>query len=205
MENKYYCYSWKMYQYKHNVNNNNNKNNIIQAVRKSLLLQSYVLNYMYMYIIGFVQGWPISTFSPYMGIEEFFVMYISGCLFSSLSKIYIEQKLNVSSSKHGAVSHHWLIFDIKSNILSETFKTHLFFGLTKCFWFLIFTSCFFSWKSGAISAVFGYVALGFPNRKLLTISIFVRDELSVSVTAFEVKIMVYLTQLLINNVMQSIL
>lgn len=49
----------------------------------------------------------------------------------------------------------------------------------------------FSWKSGAISAVFGYAALGFPNRKLLTISILVRDELSVSVTAFEVIIVVY--------------
>jgi len=35
-------------------------------------------------------------------------------------------------------------------------------------------------------------------------SITVRDELSVSVTAFEVKIMVYYTKLLINNVMQSI-
>lgn len=57
-----------------------------------------------MYIIGFVQVWPISTFSPYMGIEEFFVMYISACLFSSLSKIYIEQNLNVTSSRHGAVS-----------------------------------------------------------------------------------------------------
>ncbi|KAL5240087.1 hypothetical protein ACI65C_007497 [Semiaphis heraclei] len=99
-------------------------------------LWSLTANVVYLYYplckLRFVQSWPISTFSSYMGIEEFFVMYISACLFSSLSKIYIEQHLNMSSSKHGA--------------------------------------------SGPISAVFGYVALGFPNRKLLTISMFVRDE-----------------------------
>lgn len=58
-----------------------------------------------MYIhIGFIKTWPLSTFSPLMGIEEFFVMYISACLFCSLSRIYIERKLNISENKHGAVS-----------------------------------------------------------------------------------------------------
>lgn len=58
------------------------------------------------------------------------------------------------------------------------------------FWLIIFSAFYFPWKSGPISAVFGYVAFGFPNRKLLTISMFVRDE-RISVTAFEVRIMVY--------------
>ncbi|XP_025204820.1 presenilins-associated rhomboid-like protein, mitochondrial isoform X2 [Melanaphis sacchari] len=72
-------------------------------------LWSLTVNVVYLYYplckFGFVRAWPISMFSPYMAIEEFFVFYISACMFSSLSRIYIEPKLNMSrkKSRHGAV------------------------------------------------------------------------------------------------------
>ncbi|CAH1720178.1 unnamed protein product [Aphis gossypii] len=121
---------------------------------KSTMLKYFIINE------GFVRAWPISIFPPYMGIEEFFVFYISACTFSSLSRIYIEPKLNISNkkSKYGA--------------------------------------------SGAISAVFGYTALGFPNRKLLTIPIIVEDQLSVDITAFEALLCLFLLIVLIVFVMQ---
>lgn len=70
-------------------------------------------------------------------------------------------------------------------------NTWFLFLMINVFSFITFSVWFFPRKSGAISAVFGYTALGFPNRKLLTIPIIVEDQLSVDVTAFEVKIMVY--------------
>ncbi|VVC32956.1 Hypothetical protein CINCED_3A022518 [Cinara cedri] len=61
---------------------------------------------------GFIKTWPYvltgmsgNRFLHYMCIEEFFVFYISACVFSSLSKVYMERKFNtVSKNKHGAVS-----------------------------------------------------------------------------------------------------
>lgn len=62
------------------------------------------MHLLYYNFIGFIRTWPLSKFPPYMGVEEFCVMYICACLCSSLSRIYIERRLNLSMNKYGAVS-----------------------------------------------------------------------------------------------------
>ncbi|CAH1720180.1 presenilins-associated rhomboid-like protein, mitochondrial isoform X3 [Aphis gossypii] len=158
---------WKSTMLKYFIINEDKSNSVwsnLLSAFSHTSLWNLTANVIYLYYplckLGFVRAWPISIFPPYMGIEEFFVFYISACTFSSLSRIYIEPKLNISNkkSKYGA--------------------------------------------SGAISAVFGYTALGFPNRKLLTIPIIVEDQLSVDITAFEALLCLFLLIVLIVFVMQ---
>ncbi|KAE9537330.1 hypothetical protein AGLY_006353 [Aphis glycines] len=104
---------WKSTMLKYFIINEDKSNSVwsnLLSAFSHTSLWNLTANVIYLYYplckLGFVRAWPISIFPPYMGIEEFFVFYISACTFSSLSRIYIEPKLNISNkkSKYGAVS-----------------------------------------------------------------------------------------------------
>ncbi|XP_026814063.1 presenilins-associated rhomboid-like protein, mitochondrial [Rhopalosiphum maidis] len=106
---------WNSTMFKYFIVNEDQSNSVWSNLLSSFShssLRSLTANVVYLYYslckLGFIRAWPISIFSPYMGIEEFFVFYISACLFSSLSRIYIEPKLNMFSkkSRHGAFLVH---------------------------------------------------------------------------------------------------
>ncbi|CAH1720176.1 unnamed protein product [Aphis gossypii] len=102
---------WKSTMLKYFIINEDKSNSVwsnLLSAFSHTSLWNLTANVIYLYYplckLGFVRAWPISIFPPYMGIEEFFVFYISACTFSSLSRIYIEPKLNISNkkSKYGA-------------------------------------------------------------------------------------------------------